>query len=37
MQKQGIDITSTATKASLTGGFRKVVQGYDDALEELKK
>jgi hypothetical protein len=36
-KKIGIDITSRATKASLTGRFRMVVLGYDDALEELKK
>ena len=37
MKKQGIDITSDAQKLSFKGHFRKVVQGYDDALEELKK
>lgn len=34
-KKAGMDITSSATKASLTGGFRKIVKGYDDAVGNL--
>ena len=34
-KKAGVDITSSATKASLTGGFRKIVKGYDDAVGNL--